>query len=43
VLAAGALVEATGLGGQWLPPTLAVGFAVVFAAPLLVRGGRSWR
>ena len=43
VLAVGALVEAAGLGGEWLPPTLAVGFAVVFAAPLLVRGGRSWR
>ena len=32
VLAVGAVVEAAGLGGAWLPPALAVGFAVVFAA-----------
>ena len=36
VLAVGALVEAAGLGGSWLPPALAVGFAVVFALPLVV-------
>ena len=39
MLAVGALVEAAGLGGAWLPPALAVGFAVVFALPLIV-GGR---
>jgi hypothetical protein len=36
VLALGAVAEATGLGEEWLPPTLAVGFAIVFAAPLIV-------
>jgi len=36
VLAVGALVVAAGLAGEWLPPTLAVSFAAVFAAPLLV-------
>jgi hypothetical protein len=36
VLAVGALVEAAGLGGPWLPPVLAVAFAVVFALPLIV-------
>ena len=36
VLAVGALVLAAGLGGEWLPPSLAVGFAVVFALPLIV-------
>ena len=40
VLALGAVVEAAGLGGEWLPPALAVGFIVVFAAPLVV-GNRS--
>ena len=30
------MVEAAGLGGAWLPPVLAVGFAVVFALPLIV-------
>jgi hypothetical protein len=35
VLALGAVVEAAGLGGDWLPPALAVGMAVVFAAPLI--------
>jgi hypothetical protein len=35
VLALGAVVEAAGLGGEWLPPTLAVGLVVVFAAPLI--------
>ena len=43
VLAVGALVEAAGLGGEWLPPALAASFGIVFAAPLLIRGGRSWR
>ena len=36
VLAVGALVEAAGLGAAWLPPALAVGFAIVFALPLIV-------
>jgi hypothetical protein len=36
VLALGAVAVAAGLGGEWLPPTLAAGFAVVFAAPLIV-------
>ena len=36
VLAAGAVVEAMGLGGAWLPPALAVGFALVFAGPLVI-------
>ena len=36
VLAVGAAVEAAGLGGAWLPPALAVGFAVVFALPMIV-------
>jgi len=35
VLAVGAVVEAAGLGGDWLPPALALGMAAVFAAPLL--------
>lgn len=35
VLAIGAGVEAAGLGGQWLPPALALGMAIVFAAPLI--------
>jgi hypothetical protein len=35
VLAIGALVEAAGLGGEWLPPVLALGMAVVFTAPLI--------
>jgi hypothetical protein len=35
VLALGAVVEAAGLGGEWLAPALAVGFGVVFAAPLI--------
>ena len=35
VLAVGAVFEAAGLGGQWLPPTLAIAFVVVFAAPLI--------
>ena len=39
VLGVGALLEAAGLGGAWLPPALAVGFAAVFALPLIV-GGR---
>ena len=39
VLAVGALVEVAGLGGEWLPPTQAVGFVVVFAAPLLIETG----
>jgi hypothetical protein len=38
VLAAGGLVVAAGLPGDWLPPTLAVTLAVVFAALMLVRG-----
>jgi len=37
VLAIGAVVEAAGLGGEWLPPALALGMAVVFAAPLIAR------
>lgn len=36
VLAVGAVLEAAGLGGAWLPPALAVAFVVVFAAPLIV-------
>ena len=36
VLAAGAVVEAMGLGGAWLAPTLAVGFAAVFTVTLIV-------
>jgi hypothetical protein len=36
VLAIGAVVEAAGLGGAWLPPTLALGLVVVFAAPLII-------
>ena len=43
VLAVGALVETAGLGGAWLPPILAVGFAIVFAAPVLVRVRRTSR
>jgi hypothetical protein len=35
VLALGAFVAAAGRGGDWLPPALAVGFVVVFAAPLI--------
>jgi hypothetical protein len=36
VLALGAMIQAAGLSGPWLPPTLAVGFGVVFAVPLVV-------
>jgi hypothetical protein len=36
VLALGAAVEAAGLAGAWLPPALAVGFAIVFALPMIV-------
>jgi len=36
VLALGAVVEAAGLAGEWLPPTLAVGLVMVFAAPLII-------
>ena len=36
VLAIGAVLLAAGLGAAWLPPVLAVGFAAVFALPLVV-------
>jgi hypothetical protein len=35
VLGIGAVVEAAGLGGDWLPPALAVGMALVFAVPMI--------
>jgi small neutral amino acid transporter SnatA (MarC family) len=35
VLVAGAVLEAAGVAGEWLPPALALAFVVVFAAPLI--------
>jgi hypothetical protein len=40
VLAVGAVVLATGLGGTWLPAALGVALIVVFSVPIL-RAGRS--